>query len=387
MEEIAFIKKDKKVGILIHDNANLFSNGITQNAYFIYQCLENAGMICQFLCMDKEPSKFRYRDLSVNTISTDCRVFSPSEYHTIIVITRFLTKGIYDICKENKIRIIYFNCGNSMMQHMEDFVKGVSIHGVSADIGQSSFADEMWLIPSLVHSIDYYKITLNLEHIRIVPHLWSHTFLAETCLQYDKKSQSELFYKFASHTTRRMNILIMEPNLALVKNAWVPIIACEKLHRMYPDLIENVFVFNYPSHHISYAMTDHLSLGKKLRKFKRLTMSEIMLHFNSEKAFPVILSYQLYTSLNYVYYEALYYGWPLVHNSLELDGCGYYYPEVDVGKCADAIMTAYNTHNHNANLYLEKAHKYLERTDPLSETNKKIWTQLIDAGIATAYAL
>ena len=30
----------KKIGLVIHSGAHLFSNGIVQNAYFIYQCLE-----------------------------------------------------------------------------------------------------------------------------------------------------------------------------------------------------------------------------------------------------------------------------------------------------------------------------------------------------------
>ncbi len=384
LSRIEAIKKEKKVGIVIHNKANLFSNGITQNAYFIYQCLENAGTRCQFLCHDTEPAKFGYKDLTVKTISANPLEFDPSEYHTIITVTRGLNDEIYKKCKESKVRMISFNCGNSLMQHMEDFVKGPSAPGVSNGIGEKAFADEMWLIPSLAHSIDYYKVTRCIETIHIVPHLWSHTFIGETCLQYDKKPESELFYNFASHTNRKLNILILEPNFALVKNAWIPIIACEKLNRMYPDLIENVFVFNYPSHDLSYAMTDHLSLGKKLRKFKRLAMSEVMLHFNSQKAFPVILSYQMYTSLNYLYYEALYYGWPLVHNSTDLEDCGYYYPEIDISKCTDAIMKAYTTHNHNANLYIEKAQKYLERVDPLNDSNKKIWTQLIDVSIASS---
>lgn len=376
------IKKEKKVGIVIHNKANLFTNGITQNAFFIYQCLENAGMKCQFLCNETEPSKFGFRDLGVKTLSCDHAIFDPSEYHTIITVTRGMLESHFNMLKENKVRVISFICGNSLMQHMEDFVKGESAPGVSTGIGLKACADEIWVIPSYEHSLDYLRVTKNVSSLYIVPHLWSNTFIAETCLLYDKKPDVELVYDYSKHVNKKLTILIMEPNLALFKNAWIPIIACEKLNRLYPDLIENVFVFNYPKHNISYNMTDNLSLGKKLRKFNRLPMSEIMLHFNNNKSFPIILSYQILNGLNYLYYEALNYGWPLVHNSTELDGCGYFYPNEDITKCVDAIMTAFNTHNHTANTYLEKAHQYLKRVDPLGDENKKIWSQLIDHGIA-----
>lgn len=384
--DIEKIRKEKLVGIVIHNKANLFSNGITQNAYFIYQCLENAGFKCQFLCHEPDPAKFGYKDLTVRQISLNPLEFDTAEYHTIITVTRGMLESHYKMFKEHKVRVVSFICGNSLMQHMEDFVRGPTIPGVSTGIGLSENSDELWVIPSLAHSIEYFKITKGCSIANIVPHLWSHQFLADTCVKYDKKKESDLIYNPAIHTNKKLTILILEPNLALVKNAWIPIIACEKLNKMYPDLIENVFVFNFPSHDSSYSMVSHLSLGSKLRKFKRLSMSEIMLHFNSESSFPVFLSHQILNPLNYLYYEVLYYGWPLVHNSDMLEGCGYFYPEIDIAKCAEAIMRSYNTHNYSPKTYIEKAHAYLNRIDPLDEENKKTWSQLLDHCICCGQA-
>ncbi len=383
-DEIVKIRAEKLVGIVIHDKANLFSNGITQNAYFIYQCLENAGLRCQFLCHEPNPVKFGYKDLTVKQISLNPLEFDASEYHTIITVTRGMLESHYKMFKEHKVRVVSFICGNSLMQHMEDFVKGATNPGFSAGIGMKANADELWIIPSLEYSVEYFKITKNISHAIIVPHLWSNQFLADVCTKFDKKPESALFYNSYSHTKRKLTVIIMEPNIGLVKNAWIPIIACEKINKMFPDLIENVFVFNYPKHSISHTMTDHLSLGKKLRKFERLSMSEIMLHFNKNESLTVFLSNQILTSLNYLYYEALYYGWPLVHNSTELDGCGYFYPEQDITKCAEAIMGAYNTHNLFPKSYIEKAHAFLDRCDPLNRDIKETFSQLIDYNISTA---
>ena len=55
------LKKEKKLGILIYNNAYLFANGIIQNAYFFYQCCEAAGYTCQLLCPEPTPIPFDHK--------------------------------------------------------------------------------------------------------------------------------------------------------------------------------------------------------------------------------------------------------------------------------------------------------------------------------------
>lgn len=70
-----------KIGLLIHDRVHIYSNGIFQNAFFIYQCLENAGFIPQFLCQYTNPSTFYGTDLPLKQISNDPSVFDVSGYN------------------------------------------------------------------------------------------------------------------------------------------------------------------------------------------------------------------------------------------------------------------------------------------------------------------
>jgi hypothetical protein len=90
--------------------------------------------------------------------------------------------------------------------------------------------------------------------------------------------------------------------------------------------------------------------------------------------------------LNYLYYEALYYGWPLVHNSPDLDGCGYYYPENNIGACAEAIKKAYTFHNRTSKEYLEKGRAYLKRVDPFDAEMLRTWDGMISTGVANSLA-
>ena len=145
--------------------------------------------------------------------------------------------------------------------------------------------------------------------------------------------------------------------------------------------MEFVFVFNYPIHNSSWAMTDNLTLGNKLRRFKRLEMDQIFSHFNVQDTIPIFLSHQVDNSLNYLYYELLHYGYPLVHNSPDLENCGYFYPQSNILKCVESILDAYNNHNTNIDVYRQNAAAYLSKIDPESAIMSKTWTQLIDAGL------
>jgi hypothetical protein len=107
-----------------------------------------------------------------------------------------------------------------------------------------------------------------------------------------------------------------------------------------------------------------------------------MRSFNSHTTIPIFLSYQLYNSLNYLYYEILYFGYPLVHNSPDLDGCGYYYPEHNLSKCVEQILYAYKHHNKHLDSYIAKSRNYLKRVDPYDPDVCRTWDEMLNSVLA-----
>lgn len=362
----------KKIGIVIHANAKLFSNGITQNAYFLYQCLTHCGYTCEFLCHEPNPAPFEHEKMPLRQIVVNNReVFDPDEFSLILTVTRSLTEKQYEMFHSKAIKVVGIVCGNHYMQDQEDF-----IHRSTGEFsGKSETVDELWTIPCYVHSHVYLE-TIRKVPIRVIPHLWHPNILEQRAIHLSKISPSQLMYDISKHT-KKIDIIIMEPNIALFKNAWTPIVACEYLHMANPSLINNVFVFNYPNNSYAYDMIKTLSLGSKLRPFQRKEMDEILSFFNSQDTVPIFLSHQTLNALNYMYYELLYFGYPLVHNSNMLDDCGYFYNENDIKMCADAITYAYTHHNNTISTYKSKALKYLDKINPLNSTVCNLWNEKI----------
>jgi hypothetical protein len=371
------VKKTKKIGLLIHSGASMFSNGIVQNAYFMYQCFNSLGMKCELLAHDDEPSPLDYKKIPLRRFSTNPLYFDPSEYHTIITITRGMDKDTHALLKSHNVAVVGFVCGNNLMHDMEDFVRG-NRDNASTFIGKGSVVDELWVIPSYHHSLDYLEIIRG-KPAFIVPHLWSPEICRTFAADKFKKTEVDLLYNIAKHTNKKIDIVIMEPNFALFKTAWIPIVASERLHLDYPELVGEVFAFNFPESNHAWGMADNFTLGKKLRRFKRLSMPEILSYFNDRNTIPIFVSHQIQNSLNYLYYELLYYGYPLVHNSPDLDGCGYFYPENNIKACVAGILDAYKNHSKHVLTHRENALKYLERVDPLHPSVGKKWEQMINS--------
>ena len=373
-------KKEKKLGIVIYNNAYLFANGIVQNAYFLHQCCEAMGYTCQLLCPEPSPVPFDHKGLSLKQITTDESIFNPSEYHTIVIFTSPISNEMYTLLKKHRVGVIIFVCGNNYMYDQEQFVNGIKGTRTSY-MAKDIQADEQWLIPSYYHALDYMEIVRK-KPAYLAPHLWSPEIVRYYTPSVIKQPESALFYSVEKRRSNKISIVIMEPNQNLFKTAWTPIVAAEKLHTMHPELIEFVYVFNFPSHPQAYNMTKALSLDSKIRKFERKSIAEVMYFFNNQpESMPIFVSHQVLNELNYLYYELLYYGFPLVHNSTMLDGCGYFFPENSISKCAEQIMSAHKHHNMGVETYKEKAKEYLKRVDPLDPGVQKIFDQFLTASI------
>jgi len=334
------------------------------------------GYTCQLLCPEPNPSPFEHKGLTLRQITTDPSLFQPADYHTVVLVTRDISNEVYALLKANKVSVATLVCGNNYMFDQEDFVKGIT-GNINKYLGASRNIDEQWLIPSFRYAIDYMEI-IRKKPAYIVPHLWSPELVTHS----KKYSESSLFYDISNRKTKKVSIIIMEPNLNFCKTAWMPIVAAEKLHTLFPELVESVHVFNFPSHTHASWMTSVLSLGSKVRKLERKSVAEIMHSFNNESdCMPVFVSHQVLTHLNYLYYELLYYGYPLVHNSTMLEGCGYSFPENNIKACVEQIVHAVKHHDKGVEAYKTKAHEYLKRVDPLDTSVQKAFDQMITAGI------
>jgi hypothetical protein len=96
-------------------------------------------------------------------------------------------------------------------------------------------------------------------------------------------------------------------------------------------------------------MCNKLDLSKKgkLKKYARIPITHIFQHFSTSTRPVVFLSHQKECPLNYAHFEALWLGFPLVHNSEDLHmlGLGYYYPHNCIQTAVKLLLRAASSHH------------------------------------------
>ena len=82
-----------------------------------------------------------------------------------------------------------------------------------------------------------------------------------------------------------------------------------------------------------------------------------------------MLAHQWENGLNYAYNDALYGGYPFIHNSkLIPKGVGYYYDQFDAFEGAKVLLDVIDNHDKHHEEYVKRANEYLDSqlpTNPL----------------------
>jgi len=362
-----------RIGIITNSNT-LFSNGLSQNAYFLYEVFRLAGHNCAMLCYDSSYKVLDGLGVPVKTISTSN--FDSSTYDIIITVAMGINKEMYDKCQGTHTRVIGFVCGNIFANNLLDFFSEDPEAG-SHFIKRTQPIDMLWIIGSFNYMSKYLELMRGAPSMP-VPHLWSPKVLEHHATTKFKFALENLRYNPERHTNGKLNILILEPNIGFTKNALLPLVACEELYIKHPDLIDTIYVFNYPEKSTgAAAVLDNLTVKPKVRIFKGLHIADILNHFNLQPSMPVVFCHQIMHQWNYLYYEMMYYGIPFVHNSDMMKGYGYHYAGCDIN---DAVYNLTKVSQHHNKLYeLQKKRNtdYLKTIDCYNPDTIQTWNTLL----------
>ena len=282
--------------------------------------------------------------------------------------------------KNPNLKVVKYQCGNSYVIDMErvlfNTAPETSVPSWDGD------HDETWLIPQQEYqNAEYFKTIYRQEdhQIKTVPFIWDPEPLDE----FDKllKMSGKKIPGYQPKERKEKKLSVMEPNLNTVKYSLIPIMIAERTFR---DLGEDAFKQIY------------IGSGKTILKNKYyLSMIKNFDMVNSPNAkiryvgrYPVstflasetdiVVSHQWENPLNYAYLDALYYGYPLVHNADMIKDAGYYYDGFNISEGANQLKKALEDHDKNQDKYIKQSNKVLNR---YRSTNKKVvetYKKLID---------
>lgn len=330
-----------RVGITLavrEGNQSVWENGIFQNCAFLAQLFNKSPAVEDAVLVNGGTIENASNAMMLE--HTGLRLVGLDEamqtLDVVIEMSALLPEEWARAFRDRGGRYAWMRVGNDYVIDIERAMFGKP----SGSLCSAKTYDAVWTLPEYERSCrDYFALTTGAP-VSIVPHLWTPLFFQKGI---DTLPAGKRFgYKGGKP---RWRVCSFEPNVCMVKTSIIPMLVCEEAYRARPSFAENFRICN-TLHLKDHAQFLHFARGLDmvthgLASFEgRFAVYEFMANFGD-----CIVSHHWENGQNYLYYEALYGGYPLVHNSEFIKDCGYYYPGFDCEAGGRALLRAFAEHD------------------------------------------
>ena len=372
-----------KIGITIglrDNNESIWTNGIKLNILILLKLLKNSSKnydVCLLnynkLDWSNKPSYLtdvniynfeeKYQDMDLII----CMGAQVNEEH----LKHFKSLG-------NK-KVISYRCGNNYILTMESILFKES---EDKFYQYETIFDEIWYIPQQHETNCGYYHTLYRTDAITVPFVWDQQYIYEGMVDIEKGHNIGKFKKGYKYdpTKEKKVIGVMEPNLNIVKFSLLPVMIAEESYRgkIGSQKIDKLMITNSErvskhKEYLSIIKTFDLFKDKKITAENRYQTCYIVSQF-----LDIIVSHQLLNPLNYLYMDAAYMGYPILHNAPMAKDIGYYYEGSDTIEAAKKLDYILKNHDKNIDEYNYKNGKALYRYSASNPNLIKTYDILIE---------
>jgi hypothetical protein len=364
------------VSILPTATTHIWSNGLNQNIAFLLMLLEQIPFVGKTYLLncgnvDQLPPTLEFSGLPVALARPDELTH---EVDLVIEMGGALPLEWTRHVRALGVKVVSFLVGNSFTAQAE-----LPIFAREGMAFTPTPSDEVWILPQYLKTSASMLRTATRRPVVPMPHVWSPFFLEKQIATLATQG-----HRFGFDPARRRSpgwrAAIFEPNISVTKTSFIPMLVCEAAYRLRPEALSLMMVmnaFHMKEHPTFNRLALHLQLTRdsKASYEPRVAFAECM----AGQAMDAVVSHQWENAQNYLYYDALHGGYPLVHNStlLQEHGVGFYYPEFDAGAGGQALLGAWEQPDEYWTDYRRHAAAFLETVSPRDEANLRTFADRI----------
>jgi hypothetical protein len=365
------------IGITIFVKADgtlaLFENGLRQNVLFLYllfQAAPNCKRVFLLNHGDGDPVEFG-EELGIERgaiVRTTRDIVDQLDY--VISMGAAMDRETVTALKAKGCTIVNYKGGNGGVIAMEAIVAKPNPRPDAELYFDSDYYDAIWMTPQHIHTYKGWCETLYRCPVFEVQQVWAPLLIEAM----DAEHRARYGYK---PTTDPWRVGVMDPNITVMKTSHLPMLVCEAAFRRRPEAFRAMYITN------SWQFRERAHFRQF---FTSLTAAQAGI-MTSEPRFVgpqfiadhcnAVVTHHWENGLNYLYYEVLYGGYPLIHNSEFLTEYGYYYNAFDADSGADALLKAYAEHNDGLSAYERKNETLFRRLDPKTPETIEAHEQLL----------
>lgn len=360
-----------RVGVTLYlrdASQSIWENGIFQNCAFLVRLFNGSPAVEEAVIVLDGDVSAPAAGLMLERAGVRC-IGLPEAMATLDVVVEMsamLPRDWSDAFRAKGGRCAGMRVGNEYVMGIERAMFGKP----AALMHDDGKFDAIWTLPQYADvATDYFAI-ITRAPVRILPHLWTPLFVDLGAAGLPDTA------RFGYRPGRaQWRVCVFEPNVSMVKTSFIPMLVCEAAYRSKPRFLDSLKVCN----------TLHLKDQPQFVQFARAL--DIVQHgvATCEGRFPTyefmahygdcVVSHQWENAQNYLYYEALYGGYPLVHNSPILRGHGYYYPGFDCEAGGEALLRAHAEHDLRIDDHKRSTRELLQGLDTAGPGNIEAYTR------------
>jgi hypothetical protein len=382
--------KKLKIGITIglKDNKeSIWTNGIKQNVLVLTKLLKNSTNEYEIKLLNTVEVDWTERPGYLNDVDICTFKDNFMEMDLLIVMGAQISNVDIKRFKEDPSkRVISYKCGNNYVITMENILFKDEEEGKLHQFEDSY--DEVWYIPQQDEVNRGYYHTLYRTNALIVPFIWHNQYLLDALTDIEKGFQRGQFKKDYRYEIgkEKKRIGVMEPNLNIVKFALIPTMIAEECYRgdIGKNHIEKLMLTNSEKIGKNKEFLGMISTFDLYKDNKISAESRYQTAYILSQYIDVLVCHQILNPLNYIYLDAAYMGYPVLHNAPMCKDLGYYYEGSDTIDGAEKLNYILTEHDKNIDSYNERNDKVLMRyyadNTKLVKTYDKLIYNLFNGG-------
>ena len=384
MKKIKKSSSRLKIGITLalkSTEESIWSNGMKQNVLFFADMLKNSKEEYEVYILNTNQLDFSKKPSYLNGFNFE---FFDDRFMEMDIIV-MMGAQIHD-AKVKKFKAqspdkkyVGYKCGNNYIISLENMLFKES---TSSYYEYETTFDEVWYVPQQ-HQTNYgYFSTLYRTNSFSVPFIWHHRYLRESVEGVEKNFKAGN-YKRNWHydaTKKQKMIGIMEPNMNIVKFSLIPAFIAEESYRgkIGKEHIEGLMISN--ARDGIAKNKEYLSVISSLDLYKDGKVSaeaRYQTAYFLTQYLDVLICHQILNPLNYLYLDAVYLGYPVIHNAPLCKDLAYYYEDCDTRGAAKLLDYVLTEHDKNLDAYDERNDIVLQRYHSENEQVIKTYDKLI----------
>ncbi len=371
----ALVPRSERPNILLASaritEGSIFTNGLFQNIYFIYKLADIIGYNPYFLFNDKDkPTELPTFMEGMRVVTLEEIVKQPLRLHAYIEIGMSIDPSLRRFLKMLGAKAIKIYLGNILNIDIETPTYYHNMHFAHHVVGEM---DEIWVSPHYEMHREYAAVLnhVPIEKSKIAAYVWDPYFLTKGGLKAPKwkpKSDGEVD-----------TIMIMEPNISFQKSSMIPLLMLEAFSRANPGWKFKAVVVNGERlRQIPYSLFCFLSRLEIFRKGFVELVGRMDMHTVMDK-YPscIPICHHFNNEYNYMIFEYLYAGFPVIHNAASWSDAGYYYSEESIEEGVKALVKVLQGHADNLNTFMATGKVIIDRHSIWNPKVQEAWKTLL----------